>query len=358
VKTLIFVLIGSSIFRYHFQGAWSFWWPQWALLCAGLVICLGIDLSKRIHWSVGPAFISTGLSSLYISVWHDNIYLNNPILVRNTLASFGLYTLVSFVLIWLVVSRIKDVKKIEQAFAFICVVNSVFVLGEFMLNLPTSGFLGNGSINGSFIAFSVPLVLKYTEDWRISQRISISSACILAVMLSNSSMAVGTLAVSLGIYAYFKVNKCAFCVIFIIIMIFGYIALGPNLLNDSNRFEYWAMFWDWWTRNANIWFGTGNGSFLLLGRVAQDLSGDLRHGLLMAHNDPFQLLFEQGILGILWYTVMAFCAIKRALYFKRFHIVACLFGWFGASLGIYPGHYAITAFMGVFLVFSCFQKRR
>lgn len=69
-----------------------------------------------------------------------------------------------------------------------------------------------------------------------------------------------------------------------------------EFINSHGRFTEWARFLSWWSKNANPLFGTGTGTFEWLGPMIQARPKDL---YLFMHNDYLQVLFEQGIMGLL-----------------------------------------------------------
>jgi O-antigen ligase len=71
--------------------------------------------------------------------------------------------------------------------------------------------------------------------------------------------------------------------------------------------------WPWWFDNANPWTGTGTGTFFWLGPTAQ-----MAHGPVGAegyftymHSDWLQILWEQGIPGLVLAFAIAVAAFRK-----------------------------------------------
>lgn len=69
----------------------------------------------------------------------------------------------------------------------------------------------------------------------------------------------------------------------------------------------------WWWENVNIWRGAGLGTFEIIGTAIQKETPVLGKSLLIyLHNDYLQVLFEQGVVGLLCGLIAYGAALKKA----------------------------------------------
>jgi O-antigen ligase len=94
-----------------------------------------------------------------------------------------------------------------------------------------------------------------------------------------------------------------------VILGFGYLYKGENLISSSGRVSEWKLFMDWWLENSNRWIGTGSGTAQWLGPVIQAKTESL---FVWFHNEYLQILFEQGIIGLGLAMALLVICIKKA----------------------------------------------
>ena len=355
------------------------WYQKWFLQLALIFVGLGFWLGKRIHWSVVPAFIVTTLSGFYTTSWFGNTYSHYPLLDYYYLSKLANYTLLSFVVLWVGVSllRNRDRAFLERVFAWACFADSVLVIwqksgGKHPYQL--GGFFGNESMNASFIALTYPF-LAFSPRVLLHPPLRLLVVVILplvAVVLSGSSMAVLTLAAVVSTHLFLiHRGEISLKRRIIIAGVSAALVLGGLLLkigahaalDPSGRYEVWKLGMEYWQTGslkdtfmgpANPWLGFGLGTTAVLLPYAQEQVGrSVLGGYMWFHNEVLQVLFELGWLGLLSYGVLAFAAFRRAL--SRPYLSSALVGYGVCCLANYPIHMASHAFLGVFLIMQSFK---
>lgn len=80
----------------------------------------------------------------------------------------------------------------------------------------------------------------------------------------------------------------------------------------GDRVNAWKMFLEWWMEEASWTFGTGTGSLEWLAYKIQKTPGDTGFFTIM-HNEYIQVLFEQGIIGVVLFGAVWIRGLKRSL---------------------------------------------
>lgn len=85
----------------------------------------------------------------------------------------------------------------------------------------------------------------------------------------------------------------------------GFASAGDYFFNMGNRVPVWIKVMERFYENFNLFVGTGTGSYRWLGPVMQ---GERVEVLLFMHNEWLQIIFENGIIGLmLVLSLMALC---------------------------------------------------
>lgn len=123
-------------------------------------------------------------------------------------------------------------------------------------------------------------------------------------------------------------------------------------LYGSDRLHAWARYFYEWIHfgDGTFFLGTGGGSFQWLSMLTDDFKGPL---FLCMHNDWLQILYEQGVLGLMCAIGTFLYACQRARGNPRLFsavVTAGVFGLFWHPLRFFPSAVLITiAFTRAFL---------
>lgn len=333
-------------------GIWSFgntywdsiWWSKWLVLLALVIVVLGVQVSK-IHWSLAPAFLSSALGSLWVFGWPNNQFKSYPLTDRLLLQNSALYFLVAVLLfgLFLVRSDRRFLRFVLDAFGYLGALNAVCILVQFILGVQTdlrAGLFLNPSMSICLTATTLPL-LSRTHLYR-----PILALTLLALLATQSIMGAVVLAAALSAL-HFRWLLVAGPI--------GFLALvGPDFTNG--RLGLWKLSLSWWLKNSDVFFGMGPGTAsVLLPQVQKDAGYDLGNWYIFLHNDWLQVLWEQGIIGLL--SVLLVYAYALWFSQKNSQVFSALVALGVCALGNYPIHLPSHAFLGAVLVAYAFHRR-
>lgn len=168
----------------------------------------------------------------------------------------------------------------------------------------------------------------------------------IAIFVTGSSVGIGALC--LGLFIVFARKHISYLMIPIVLCIIAVITV-PHLFSDSGRFEAWNWSMHWWCENANHWFGTGLGTYRILGPFIQILGKhQVGNWFVEMHNDWLQCLFEFGFVGLF----IASSVFLSALYKVRNHphLCAAVVTYGAVAMFYYPTHSLVGAVYGVMLL--------
>lgn len=104
-------------------------------------------------------------------------------------------------------------------------------------------------------------------------------------------------------------------------------------LAPHDRREMWCAAMSYWWHHANVWIGTGLGTFMLFGRKVQEVNHwPLEEIWFSLHNDWLQALFEVGLIGLGLAVWLLLSSLKRLRPAERL----CLLSVAVAALGNFP----------------------
>jgi hypothetical protein len=313
-------LAALSVFywRGDFLGAK---WSLLLFLCAGY---LAWEVGKKLHWSIGLCVASTLFQALWVGAWKYNHLQELHWLETLAHERVALHTALTVVLVAFVFLKLTwdHIHTLVALFIVGSIVDSYLVIVQKLFHVEPMGFIGNPGMNASLIAVIFPLLLgTLWEESGTAYRKRYGLLCILppvlAVILSGASQPLVLLA--LGTLLYFI--RIAPRIIPYVVggMSVSFIA-GPLLfwsedfLADTGRYSIWKlMLRDFWEKRS-LWFGVGPGESILYIPSAQMehqyAAGG--HAWLWFHSDWLQLLYEQGVVGLLTYLVALYFILKFA----------------------------------------------
>jgi len=271
-----------------------------------------------------------------------------------------------FCVLPVVFSTKKELKALQFSVGAVCLLNSLFVIGQSFFE-PYSylrgGFFNNASINASVIAFTYPFLTFPLRKINLAWAVSILSFIPLAaILLSKSSMALGTIIVVLiftGFHRwkrYKNINHIAGVILSSSLMAtIGFFTQGKMLFYNSGRFEIWKMTFNHWLDAFNNWTGAGSGTATLLIPSLQMSTNNVNGNLWkFLHNDWLQVLIEHGRIGFVLVLIMFAVAFKRSLNSR--YLTASLAGVGFCALGNYALHLSIPSLFVTIILVSCFKE--
>lgn len=354
----LLLAVGSAAFipsRTYWE--WSVVKP-WVLLLVGLVAIIGVEIGKRIHWSVVPAFIWTVSSGiLQVGLRPYEVQTGYPVQNTDLLGRLAGYSLVAFLILtgFLLLMDARQRFRIQQGFAWICILGSLAVI--FRLG----NFCGNPSMTGCLIAICYPFLLTRTtlepgwKPWALTWELICWVAPVAAVFQIGETMPVLTLAAVILALPVVRASK-ALMAGSAALLVLSYAFQGERFLSSSGRLEVWLGVLEYWWAVGNPWSGFGLGSAHALIPMIQEQLG-IAPGLAFtfAHSEGVRLLFELGILGLLTYALAIGCALFSV---RRYRAeFAALVGFLVCSLANYPSSLPLHAFVGMALVAMAFQRK-
>ena len=166
------------------------------------------------------------------------------------------------------------------------------------------GLFNNLAMDSTFIAMVYPLMMLRPEMREDRVTLPYNLLAVLAMFMPIVAFRESTAFFVLigGFGAYFMARGLwkEVLLISMAVLSLAYFVTGDELFNSRGRLAHWDMFFQWWDVNANRLIGTGTGSFEWLGERIQNKSAPgIKEGVyLWMHNEYLQVLFEQGVVGL------------------------------------------------------------
>lgn len=316
------------------------------LTIAALFLC--IFIAKQTDAFVGiAAFYSMFSAILLFSNPHD-IWGELEGGIDGSSAS----TLVHLVLLAAIFSNLK-----EKLFTFLLRSILIITLADCVLVLWNGwGIFNASSADTAMIAMTFPLFfLREFKDWIGTFWKPSLLLPLVTIVFIRGSTACFILAFEAAAFLVLTRRRKYILISTPIIIGFDYWKRGIGFIRLGERATEWGRFLSWWWTNANIWVGTGSGSFEWLGPSIQGPERAEKGFYIMAHNDYVQVLFEQGIIGgaligAVW--IMTLWKLRaRPIYF------AAAIGGSVCMFTQYPLHFFLSQLTLGLLVFRARDKR-
>lgn len=309
-----------------------------------LIILLAQHLIKQLHWSVGLTFGYMALSALKGFFFPVKYPINISIELLNQAGGEVLYSLV-MLLLFTIILLIKDrywFRYVIWLLTFAAVLNAMYILFSGL----EYGMLNNKASDASFIACMLPMANFIC--WPIM------IAGILATKSSTGIAGVGV-AIAAMLFQKFNIRKfiCIVTPLTILIVIFSYLYLGEDLLFHSGRKYVYANAWMFYQTYINPWLGAGTGTFTTWGVASQKLA-KFPEIWTWLHNDYLEVLFENGIVGLVLCLGTYFYLIRSL--FRRHtdeFSTALVYGFI--ALTQMPLRLYVTQLLGVCLLARAFK---
>lgn len=189
------------------------------------------------------------------------------------------------------------------------------VLESFLLVFNGYGILNSNSVDSTMIALMFPIMFQNIckGEYIVVFKIMIMVYTLIAILMTPGSTFYFIFAAYGFAWAIYK-KKWEWAAIGLIPILTGVFLLGDNILDSSSRIIAWKYYFTWFfDQSWIVWlFGTGTGTFYGLGPM---LSEHYNYGItyVWMHNEYLQILFEQGIIGLILCLILYF----KTLYDSR-----------------------------------------
>lgn len=319
------------------------------------------EVGRRLHWSLG-----LGLGVLLISGGYHFFFPQfypipvNPVSIARSGGEI-LYsvTLLLFFSILLLSKSKRFFQLCLTSLFFISLVDSVALIVGFLLfknsdpNFKPTGILFSGTADACFIACMFPVTLN-----RFMYRIPLSVIMFWAIICAQSNTALA--GVGVGI-AFFLIETLDFkdwvFITPLLVLTFGfgaYFLLGHHFLETSGRLPIWNAAFHVFDQFANPIFGFGTGTFSSWGQAFQMAYGSGTFAIwTWLHNEPMQIIFENGFLGLITSMLVFWFLMKRTFKKSIVFPIAAVYAFTG--LTEMPLRLFITQFLGICLLSEAFK---
>ena len=213
------------------------------------------------------------------------------------------------------------------------------------------GFLGHPTKVAPYIAMLIPLSIYLKRYWA-------TLAMIIAVCLTLSQVAIGSMVVSLFVLIALVVRRlraivCTLLLACVIILSIGYVkypATFKKYLDDQGRFGQWAMVIKdlkepFITNKPYAWTGYGPGSFENTFRFKH------KNRTLWLHNEYLENVRETGIIGFSLLIMAVLFLIKNIVWTERNKYIFASFTCIAICAGgAYVWHMGDIIYSTIFLL--------
>lgn len=334
---------------------------------------VGWRLWKKLHWSVGVAFTYFCFSTIYVFTNPIGPYQPD---FGHGITAHMLNAATSFIMLLLCATvigmgRKAWIQSLTRAFAFGVLLNSVYVIIQWLMGNPAfyrGGLLTNSSMNACLIAVTLPVLLNQRSKVYDPHGIRDFTAFglpVLAVFLSCSTMGTLTLCLVGATWILMSAphkSKYIVAAMFVGLMILiANPGTGQSFWEDSGRMKVLgAAFKDTLQRVTPIMgtlFGAGLGTMHFKLPWIIDQSGVLAAApthWFSLHNDWAQLILETGVIGFLLAVAVFFYGLKKS--FGRPWLFCAFLGYGFYALGNFPTHLFFPTLYGALLLRLAFDE--
>lgn len=310
----------------------NYWGWQTALVIIAIALMGSFGL-KKIHWLVSVNFAWVGFSILRVFVFPNSPFAgNDPAWVTQfDLASCRAFA--EFAIIILAVLQLEW-KSWIIFWRIVAALNACLMIGGAFTHTPY-GLLVNASMSGCMAACLLPL-LPFPE----------LILSLLAALLSFRHMPYACLG-AMGIIAIWQGRRFRH---WLLLLIPALPVLAMRLYNSNGRGQTWALAWEFYKTHGQWITGYGGGTFQVIGPYLTRPLGSLWFWM---HSDWGQVLFEQGVIGLILVGSLYFVALYRAK--SRLFYSFTAFGvWAMANM---PLRYPLTACLGACILREIFARK-
>jgi hypothetical protein len=373
----LYILMFTMICFFHYDKLYHM--PQWSLLFLVIILGFSYKLAQKYHISLGLLYFWVVISGSYLFIYRWNgktglkyiplalqMYSQKAINLGDALPVLTLVSVLTCIIIITMVEftdfAVKRFKfnNLLNLCALISTINAILIIIHYFMgyNLRNmSGLFGNSAPNGMFIATCFPFIFSMKIGKK--EKITLATINIIAIILLQASIPIGVLIVAMFSMILLsklpKKHKITMVFIPIVIFLTAYL-YDSRLLNDSNRIDFYKIVINDFINNRNIYFGTGTGTFNVYSIGMQIVNNFMiKQWFMWCHSDWLQILYENGIIGILLALYVLVSALIKSR--KNLALVSAISAYASAMIFSYPLHYAHTALLACFLILLAFSEK-
>lgn len=343
------------------------WRPIYESIIGLSFLCLlfSIEMGRRVHWCVGLALfilLITGLRAFFFPAPFP--IPTDPFLVERGAGEI-FYSLVTILLFSsCLLLKPRNFFKALLNCVFLCALldSLVLIYSAVVLKQPRPyAMLNNGTADATFIVCLLPMAFEMAFVKKSLDGVLTMIVMVGGVQTTKSNTAFAGIGVACAAWLLTKYDfKMWIARIIPIICLLGLAAwshLGDHFLVDSGRFRVWQGSWDFYCQFANLWTGFGTGTFTAWGVAAQK-TGHLADKdpyviWVWLHNEPLEILFENGVLGLITALTVYFFILKKTFKKSIAFPIACVYGFIG--LTEMPLRLWVTQILGMCLLSEAFK---
>lgn len=284
-------------------------------------VCLILVAKKslsRVHWSLVLLMSWVVGSALYCSMFVKSPYIVYGDFVALAFAFNAAKAAVVLLVVIAALLSLKNLNSLLLGFTLLACVDAmrIFFGDGFRHNhgLMSYSIWDNQSMGASMLAAMLPMVSATFKKWWLPYLLFVP-----AIIWAHSSVAWAALFVGLAapFIARREIEKVM--VLVLVASAGGIFILHDKLLNDDGRRSIWSQIWSFWDKaptageQINHFLGAGTGSFMMYGPHINMINGNDKLFFIWVHSDWFQILFEQGYIGL----ALAFLTAGFALWRSR-----------------------------------------
>lgn len=290
----------------------DYWGTQTLFGEMAVVLWLSFEVGKRVHLLASIPFFYFASYAVYCTHSFLDFTVMNPDKVPlNLQPLFEKYAAHSTIFLLLCTLPFIFLKRetLSQwlcAFKTFAFLNCFYMIYQYHfgpIHYPATnatGRIGMDSVDGTFVALTIPLFL-FSNGLSSIKKFLLLLLIGYALYLTKSSTVFGVICLQIAVYLYFyfKKNKKALVAAIVACLIaipIGKAWLGRDLLDPNGRQDIHKLTWNIYKVYTDKAFGLGTGSFLTIMPELQHKND--KKFFIWLHNEPVQILFEQGIIGL------------------------------------------------------------
>lgn len=260
---------------------------------------LSYQVYKKTDWLLAISFFYFSISSVprlfFVSKFHPN-FNDQGILAFQAIISQGILYFILVSLCALIIYKKSYVKYVFLSFGFL---NSIAIITKYIINQDPWFLFNNPAMDASFIACTLPLALHY-KKW-------MAPTMIIAALLTKTSSSILGVSLALTLYYIQYLGLFLTSTLTTLILLFGYFTQGMSTLtNSSGRYHVWELALNF-IKETDVYtllLGSSTGTWQVYGPTLQVLEAIKNKtyyvsGFFWMHNDWLQILFENGIIGLI-----------------------------------------------------------
>jgi len=318
--TLFFTVTLFTIALAAKNPAFHVWQRYWGLLFCAFILCSIV--AKRYGGLSGLLLGLVICSGLYhfvnpLTPFARDYSLEGSLVLRQACASATIYAVLIAVPV-LFLSR-GSVEKLAVAMSALCPLGCFMLLWNLFFHGTRVGILDASSIGmflvvilyPAFLHMIVGPLIKLKARWLTIVAVSLSVMVPVVCVVSKSATAVLGISIAIIVYSfvYKKVLISAALILVMPILLAGYLTQGKSFYTGKARIKMASLAIEHVQKSNSQTWGTGVGTFRVLGPAIQMKKWRGPGFFLWLHNDWVQLWFEFGWVGLILVLLISLKAL-------------------------------------------------